>query len=173
MTLKSVKHFTAAHYVQKNSVSFNKINAIQLLIYGCDRVDVHHCFLRSWLYRHLLVLKWRCSLRWAAVDFSGRSGCFFWGGAHSHCKCVCLCESTAMPRLMLSLTAIPATHTFFKNCIWYQYTVCEQWWSNNVPDNYCSAAAIKRFGFGFVFFVLFAYCIYVYAPRRLEIWSLI
>lgn len=80
MTLKSVKHFTAAHYVQKNSVSFNKINATQLLIYGCDRVDVHHCFLRSWLYRHLLVLKWRCSLRWAAVDFSGRSECFFWGG---------------------------------------------------------------------------------------------
>lgn len=129
---------------------------------------MHHCLLRSWLYRHLLVLKWRCSLRWAAVDFSGRSECFFWGGAHSHCKCVCLCESTAMPRLMLSLTAIPATHTFFKNCIWYQYTVCEQWWSNNVPDNYCSAAAIKRFGV-FLFCVI---CILYLCICPTETWDL-
>lgn len=35
------------------------------------------------------------------------------------------------------------TH-IFKNCLWYQYTVCEQRWSNNIPDNYCSAAAINE-----------------------------
>ena len=137
--------------------------------------EVHH----GWLGRHPLVLGAEGAVgggqQWISqgdVGFFGLTvivSAFVYVGAQR-------CRAHVEPHSHSS-----NTHIFKKkkkNCLWYQYIVCEHRWLNNIPDDYCSAAAAINetcalcfffclfFVLGFFFFFLQTmHTVLVYMPH--------
>lgn len=114
----SVRHFHCKSSANRSFIFSNEsVRATYTMLLAVVK-EVHH----GWLGRHLLVLGAEGAV-WGRQQWISQGDVFF--RAYSHCKCFLCTWEHSDAGLMLSLTAIPATHTFLKNlslipvyCLW-------------------------------------------------------